>query len=209
MSSSIPNDVYQFSTISAIHAGFNTGQPCTSDLTTHGTHGIGIYEDGTLLLLKDSRAFSITKTGLAKSAQPDARLPWAMVTVYEPSFKVTVFSLTIDTFDALVSGDDLGPVKGVNTLMPFLIAGHFSSLEFRDGPRRNAIDGTLFGFVVPMWMKGICGPRIHAYFLDAGEEVGGRVEDFRMEGGGVLGFAKCGRFHLGFPQGEEWEALKM
>ncbi|KAH9882681.1 hypothetical protein J1614_000917 [Plenodomus biglobosus] len=209
MSPSIPNDIYQFSTVSAIHAGFNSGQPTTSDLTTHGTHGIGIYENGSFMLLKDSRAFSISKAGVAQPAQPYARLPWAMVTVYEPSFKVKVGGVTSDTLDALVSGDEFGPAKGVNTLMPFLIAGRFTSIEFTDGPRRSAVDGTLFGFVVPEWMKGICGPRIHAYFLDAGEEVGGRVEDFMMQGEGVLGFAKCGRFHLGFPQGEEWEGLKL
>ncbi|KAF2845158.1 hypothetical protein T440DRAFT_472896 [Plenodomus tracheiphilus IPT5] len=209
MPPSIPNDIYQFSTISALHAGYTTGQPHTSDLTTHGTHGIGIYESGTLMLLKDSRAFQISKAGAAEPAPANARLPFAVVTMYEPSFKAKIGGVTIDSLDALVSGDEFGPAKGVNTLMPFLIAGRFASIEFADGPGRSDIDGTLFGFVVPEWLKGICGPRIHGVFLDASEEVGGKVEDFRMHDEAVLSFAKCGRFHLGFPQGEDWEALKI
>ncbi|KAI8933134.1 hypothetical protein NX059_009775 [Plenodomus lindquistii] len=209
MSPSIPNDIYQFATLSALHAGFTTGQPRTSDLTTHGTHGIGTYEDGTLMLLLSSRAYTISKTGAATPAPSNSKLPFAMVTHYEPSFKAKIGGITSDSLDALVSSDDFGPAKGVNTLMPFLIAGRFDSVEFSDGPSRSAIDGTMFGFVVPEWMKGISGPRIHAVLLDANEEVGGKVEDFRMDDEAILSFAKCGRFHLGFPQGEEWERLKL
>lgn len=44
MVGSIPNDIFQFSTLAAHTAGFNSGQPRTADLTSHGTDGIGIYE---------------------------------------------------------------------------------------------------------------------------------------------------------------------
>lgn len=209
MAPSIPNDIFQFSTHAALHAGFNQGQPRTADLTSHGTDGIGVYEDGSLMILKDKQAHSIQKSGKASLAPMNARLPFAMVTVYEPTFRAKIGSVTIDSLDALVSADDFGPAKGVNTLMPFKIAGRFSSIDFADGPSQKAIDGTLFGFVVPAWMKQISGPRIYAHFLDANEEVGGQVVDFRMEDEAVLSFAKCGRFHLGFPQGEEWEDVKL
>jgi acetolactate decarboxylase len=115
----------------------------------------------------------------------------------------------MEGLDELVSSDDVGPAKGVNTLMPFKVAGRFGSVEFVDGPSRSEIDGTVFGFVVPPWMKAISGPRIHAHFLDASEEVGGRVTDFRMAEEAILSFAKTGRFHLGFPQGGEWEEMKL
>jgi len=209
MVGSIPNDIFQFSTYSALNAGFNQGQPRTADLTSHGTDGIGVYEDGSLMILKDRQAYALTKDGKAKPAPMNARLPLALVTVYQPSFRLKIPSISLEAFDELVSSNDVGPAKGINTLMPFKIAGHFDSIEFEDGPSRSAIDGTVFGYVVPAWMKAISGPRIHAHFLDASEEVGGKITDFMMAEEAVLSFAKCGRFHLGFPQGEEWEEIKL
>ncbi len=133
----------------------------------------------------------------------------SLVTVYHPSFRLRIPSISLEGLDELVSSNDVGPAKGVNTLMPFKIAGHFESIEFDDGPGRSEIDGTIFGFIVPGWMRAISGPRVHAHFLDANEEVGGKVMDFKMDEEAVLSFAKCGRFHLGFPQGGEWEEMKL
>lgn len=209
MVGSIPNDIFQFSTHAALHAGFNQGQPRTADLTSHGTDGIGVYEDGSLMILKDKQAHTIQKNGKTSPAPMNARLPFAMVTLYEPTFRAKVDSASLDSLDALVSSDDFGPAKGVNTLMSFKIAGRFESVEFGNGPDQSVIDGTVFGFVVPEWMRAISGPRIHAHFLDANEEFGGQVTDFNMVEEAILSFAKCGRFHLGFPQGEEWEDLKL
>ncbi|KAJ4377224.1 hypothetical protein N0V83_000047 [Neocucurbitaria cava] len=209
MPASIPNDIFQFSVYSALNAGFNTGQPRTADLTTHGTDGIGVYEDGTLMLLKDGQAHSINKSSSARPAPMDARLPFAMVTIYQPSFKLKIPWITLESLDELISSSELGPAKGVNTLIPFKIAGRFEFVDFADGAGQKKVDGTVSGFVIPAWMKHMSGERIHAHFLDASEEVGGRVVDFRMNEEGVLSYAKCGRFHLGFPQGEQWEEMKL
>ncbi|KAF1847834.1 alpha-acetolactate decarboxylase [Cucurbitaria berberidis CBS 394.84] len=209
MVGSIPNDIFQFSIYTALNAGFNTGQPRTADLTTHGTDGIGVYEDGSLMMLKDGQALTISKNGRVRAAPMDARLPFAMVTIYQPNFHLKVRSLTLESFDELISSSELGPAKCLNTLMPFKIAGRFASIDFADGAPRSKIDGTIFGFVVPAWMKLISGERIHAHFLDASEEIGGEVTEFQMDEEAVLSFAKCGRFHLGFPQGEEWEEMKL
>ncbi|CAO2647098.1 Nn.00g080200.m01.CDS01 [Neocucurbitaria sp. VM-36] len=209
MTGSIPNDIFQFNIYAALNAGFNTGQPRTADLTSHGTDGIGVYEDGNLMLLKDGQAYAIAKNGTARTAPMDARLPFAMVTVYEPSFRLKIPWVTLETLDELISSSELGPAKGINTIMPFKIAGRFDFVDFADGAGRKKIDGTVLGFVVPAWMKHMSGERIHAHFLDASEEVGGEVTDFRMNEEAVLSYAKCGRFHLGFPQGENWEEMKL
>lgn len=65
MVASIPNDVFQFSTYAALKAGFNQGQPRTADLTSHGSDGIGVYEDGSLMMLKSGQAYAIAKDGKA------------------------------------------------------------------------------------------------------------------------------------------------
>lgn len=226
---SIPNDIFQFSTHAALSAGFSTGQPRTADLTSHGTDGIGVYEDGTRMILLDRQAHVLRKDGSAVPAPTNAQLPFAMVTIYQPTYRVQLPSLTLEELEDLMSSSELGPAKGVNTVMPFKMSGKFASVSLEEGSNLQAVSGTVFGFVVPKWMKDISGPRIHAHFLDESGSKGGLVSDFEIEDGITLGFAKCGRFHLGyvccfehyivcdlllltscsFPQGPEWEDMKL
>jgi alpha-acetolactate decarboxylase len=209
MVQSIPNDIFQFSTHAALTAGFNIGQPRTADLTSHGTDGIGVYEDGSLMILLDQQAYAIRKDGTVVPAPTNARLPFAMVTIYHSTHRVQLPSLDLEGFEDLIASSELGPAKGINTLVPFKISGTFASISLDHGGSLTSIEGTIFGFVVPKWMREISGPRIHAHFLDESETKGGLVIDFALEEKLTLGFAKCGRFHLGFPQGPEWEDVKL
>lgn len=209
MVGSIPNDIFQFSTLAAHTAGFNSGQPRTADLTSHGTDGIGIYEDGNLMILLDGQAYAVRKEGTAVPAPLQERLPFAMVTVFQPTHRIQLSALTLDDLEELMSSTELGPARGVNTLMPFKITTIFTSMSLEQGGHHTNIGGTVFGFIVPKWMREISGPRIHAHFLDEEESKGGRVESFEVDGGVTLGFAKCGRFHLGFPQVPEWEDVRL
>jgi alpha-acetolactate decarboxylase len=209
MVASIPNDVFQFSTHAALTAGFNTGQPRTADLTSHGTDGIGVYEDGSRMILVDRKAHALRTDGTVVPAPMNARLPFAMVTIYQPTYRIQLPSLTLEELEDVVSSSELGPAKGTNTLMPFKITGDFASVTLEDSSQISTSKGTIFGFVVPKWMREISGPRIHAHFVEESGKIGGLVSDFDISEGVTLGFAKCGRFHLGFPQGLEWEDVRL
>jgi alpha-acetolactate decarboxylase len=211
MVASIPNDIFQFSTYTAVTRGFNTGQPRTADLTSHGTDGIGIFEDGTLMLLTNSVTYNL-KDGHAKPALMHARLSFAMVTIFYPGHKLDTRGLSIDTLDSQLSSSNLGHIWGANSLMPFRIEGNFTSIEIDGGSEHRDVKAAIFGFVVPSWMEGISGPRTHCHCVmeetDRKERFGGKVKRFETRRA-TLGFAKCGRFHLGFPQGEEWETQEL
>jgi alpha-acetolactate decarboxylase len=209
MVGSIPNDIFQFSTFAALSAGFNTGQPRTADLTSHGTHGLGVYEDGSLMILIERQAYALRKDGTVVPGPMQERLPFAMVTIFQPTYRIKLPTLSFDELEEIVSSEELGPAKGINTLMPFTITATFSGMELEQGGSFANIEGTMFGFVVPRWMREISGPRIHAHFVDEEEGNGGKVAGFQVEEEATLGFAKCGRFHLGFPQGPEWENVKL
>jgi alpha-acetolactate decarboxylase len=209
MVGSIPNDIFQFSTFAALSAGFNTGQPRTADLTSHGTHGLGVYEDGSLMILIERQAYALRKDGTVVPGPMQERLPFAMVTIFQPTYRIKLPTLSFDELEEIVSSEELGPAKGINTLMPFTITATFSGMELEQGGSFANIEGTMFGFVVPRWMREISGPRIHAHFVDEEEGKGGKVAGFQIEEEATLGFAKCGRFHLGFPQGPEWENVKL
>lgn len=208
MVSSIPNDIFQFGTTAATAAGFAHGQPSTADLTSHGTDGIGSYEDGRLMILNNGEAHALDAQNKATPAPMDARLPFAMVTIFRPTFRMEVPSLDMESLDDLFSSPKLAHARAVNTLAPFKVVGVFKSVEFTDGGEQSGLKGILFGYAVPSWMKGICGPRIHAHFLADSGEVGGKVEDFETEVA-TLSFAKTGRFHLGFSQRGEWEDVRL
>lgn len=219
MVASIPNDIFQFSTWAAVHKGFNTGQPRVADLTSHGTDGIGVFEDGKLMALIDAKAYAIAQDGDVSRAQLHERLCYAMVTIFQP-MRIAKFQgsdLTMKMLKELLSSVDALPgVGGGNSLLPFKIKGTFVGLDLEtplSSPNsREGVKGTVFGYKVPLWMEGISGPALHCHFLSedgSGTELGGRVVSFRAIKEAVLGVSKCGRFHLGFPQGEDWEDMEL
>lgn len=208
MVASIPNDIFQFGTAAATAAGFAEGQPRTADLASHGTDGIGSYEDGRLMILNNGEAYALSSDNKASSAPMDARLPFAMVTIFRPTFRMEVPSLDMESLDDLISSPKLAHARAINTLAPFKVVGMFKSVEFTDGGEQQDLKGIVFGYMVPKWMRGICGPRIHAHFLADSGEVGGKVENFETDVA-TLSFAKTGRFHLGFSQSQDWEDVKL
>lgn len=202
-----PNEIFQYSTSAASHAGFSIGEPrTTTDLTSHATHGIGKFEDGTQMILLDSEAYQLRKDGSALPA-PDARLAFAMITKYQPTYQIQVPELSSESLEDLISSPDL--VRSINTLVPFQITARFTSVVLETGGTHKNITGKIFGFVVPRFMKNICGPRVHASFLDEDENKGGLVSEFEVYEGVALSFAKCSKFILHFPQDAEWEAVKL
>jgi alpha-acetolactate decarboxylase len=46
-------------------------------------------------------------------------------------------------------------------------------------------------------------------FLSEDKKTGGRVKEFETGKAAEVDWAKCGRFHLGFPQDDEYEELKI
>lgn len=165
---------------------------------------------------------------MATSAALDSRLSFAMVTIFRPEHIVHFSHIdSIQHFSDLLrarresgEGSEIrNPVQGaINSLMPFKLHATFTDmvLQTKDTYTIENTTGTIFGFIVPEWMKGISGLRIHCHFLgdcDASSHdaimVGGRVVNFKVDSNASVEIAKCGRFHLGFPQVDEWENLKL
>jgi alpha-acetolactate decarboxylase len=201
----------------------NTGQPRAADLTSHGTDGIGVFENGNLMILLDSQAYVVSDGGNATPAMSNDRLCFAMVTVFQPSRLIKLAQEDTMSFaglkELLASTDALPTVGGVNTILPFLVKGTFTgvTLTSKDSSQSRQVEkvkGTLFGYRIPTWMEGISGPSMHCHLLGAGSDdndltIGGKVESFEAVANLDIGVGKCGRFHLGFPQGGDWESLNL
>jgi len=208
MAPTIPNDIYQYSLRSAYNAGLTDGGPPVAFLSNHGTHGIGIFEEyededaGRDMIQIESVAYSIDSNGDAERAEKDDQTPFAMVTVFEPKQRVqppvgTGNKKVLELFE-----------RGKNTPMPFRVTGSFKYINTRQQTYWD-VKGTIFGFAIPAWQKEISGEKLQSCFLSADKQQGGKVVEFETGDGAILEFAKCGRFHLGFPQDDEFEELRL
>lgn len=213
--SSIPNDIYQYSLLSAYNAGLKEGGPPVAFLTNHGTHGVGVFEaeedddDGgndlppSDMIQLDSVTYAIDSEGDVSRAEKGDQMPHTLVTVFQPSQKLkppagTRFKKVRELFAS----------KAKNTPLPFRITGSFKYIGAKQATYWD-VEGTIFGFCIPEWQKAISGDGLQCCFLTKDAQRGGKVVDFEMGDGAMLEFAKCGRFHLGFPQDEEYEELRI
>lgn len=203
MPASIPNDIYQYSLLSALRAGLQDGGPPVAFLTNHGTHGIGVFEDEERDMIQiDSVAYSIDQNGIASKADKEDTMPFVMVTVFQPAQRVkppprTTSKKLKEVFE-----------RGKNTPMPFRISGGFKYISTKQQTYWD-VKGTIFGYAVPGWQKDVSGEGLQSCFLAEDQTKGGRVTDFETGEGAVVEWAKCGRFHLGLPQDEEFEELRL
>jgi alpha-acetolactate decarboxylase len=173
---------------------------------------------------------------IIKRAPGDAELPFVMVTKFVPEYGLNIngqleMETLMDIFSA--EGPDAG---GKNSFIPFRIRGEFSCIQLKIvGPRDRRrsysaigfveaaeqtlqrqltnVKGTMFGFVSPQWADRISFPGAHCHFLsEKGEDGnwrGGHVKDFQSKGEMEVNWSVTGRFHLGLPRGERWEALDL
>ncbi|GAB7355282.1 hypothetical protein MBLNU459_g5822t1 [Dothideomycetes sp. NU459] len=229
----VPNDIFQFSTVSALMAGLAQTGPQVSQLPGYGTHGIGTFAnmDGELIFL-DGRAFQFTSDGSCKPAPPSTPLPFVQVTTFEPEYRVEFPSRLRKAHLLPVFGAGGPDGGGRNSFIAFSVTGAFRSVDVRvAGPQTSpeqplrevaadakqwtltGVRGTMFGFMSPDWAQGISVAGPHMHFLseegEGGELKGGHVRDFEAEEGVQLRWAVTGRFHLGMPRGEKWEALEL
>ncbi|KAK8034711.1 hypothetical protein PG993_009706 [Apiospora rasikravindrae] len=223
MPSSIPNDIYQYSLWPAFAAGLDRGGPRVADLINHGTYGVGVFEkspsssppndasdgSGALpfatppkeMVQIEGKAYSIAYDGTVEAAEPRASLPYAMVTVFQPTQRVELhLSFTFA---------DLRKVVWPNSPMPFRITGAFRSVHTKQGLYED-VEGTIFGFMIPKWQATVSGDEYSQmrFIDDDRRQGGGSVLGFEAGEGVLLESGGCGRFHLGFPQNEQFNQLK-
>ena len=211
MPNSIPNDIYQYSLRSAYNAGLKDGGPPVAFLTNHGTHGVGIFESDedeegerpNDMVQVDSIAYSLDKDGKATRADKQDQMPFTMVCVFQPTQRVkppagTGSKKVKEVFDR----------AGKNTPMPYRVTGTFKYLNTQQQTFWD-VKGTIFGYWIPSWQREVSGEALTSCFLSDDKKVGGRVLEFETGEGSSLDWAKCGRFHLGFPQDPEFERLNV
>jgi acetolactate decarboxylase len=195
--------IYQVSTITALQEGDFGGHMSLDALKKYGDFGIGTYDglEGEMVEA-DGIFYQITADGKVRCSPGDALTPFAMTTFFEPDTLVNVGEkLCLTELEAFI--DSLLPSR--NIFYAIRIDGTFMHIKARSVPKQTSpfprlaeavkqqsvfefenLDGTIVGFRLPEYIKGISTPGYHLHFLSVDKKSGGHLLECRLTGGRVM-----------------------
>ncbi|OBJ93182.1 acetolactate decarboxylase [Mycobacterium sp. 1245852.3] len=210
------NEVYQFSTISALLEGVYDGDVTVADLLRHGDFGLGTFNhlDGEMVVL-DGVCYRLRADGSASRAAATDRTPFAAVTRFHTDFEIAIQTLTRRT--DLTSAIDR-QIKSPNLIYAIRVDGQFRELHTRTvmaqqppyPPLTQAteeqsetvftdVSGTVVGFRTPDFEQGISVAGYHLHFLNNERSAGGHILDFTLDRGTVA-ISGASQLHLSLPR---------
>jgi acetolactate decarboxylase len=210
------NTITQISTIDALLAGAYDGQMPCRQLTHYGNLGIGTFDrlDGEMVLLNGD-VFQVKADGKAYAVNSTSRTHFASVVRFQPCMRQPAASgTTFSGFQKQV--DSLATNR--NVFCAIRMKGTFRFVKTRSVPAQSKPypplvevtrnqpvfdlvnqEGTLVGFRLPDYVKGINVPGYHVHFLSANHQAGGHVLDFILDQG-TIELAPCYHFQLLLPE---------
>jgi len=191
--SSPPSALFQISTIDALLAGCYDGVMPIRDLHRYGNFGIGTYEkaDGEMIMLNDT-IYQIKADGTARTSQLPDSTPFATVIRFHPD---TAFTgdprIALDSLRQLITRQ----FPNLNLVVAVKISGRFERMKTRSVPPQEKpyrplnevvatqqkirdssdISGTVVGFYLPAFVKGINVPGYHLHFISDDRKTGGHL----------------------------------
>ncbi|RAU96716.1 acetolactate decarboxylase [Mycobacterium colombiense] len=210
------NEVYQFSTISALLEGVYDGDVTVADLLRHGDFGLGTFNhlDGEMVVL-DGVCYRLRADGSASRAAATDRTPFAAITRFHTDFEITIQTLTRRT--ELTSAIDR-QLESPNLIYAIRVDGKFRILHTRTvmaqqppyPPLTQAteeqsetvftdVSGTVVGFRTPDFERGISVAGYHLHFLNNERSAGGHILDFILDRGNVA-ISGASQLHLSLPR---------
>jgi acetolactate decarboxylase len=187
--------LYQVSTIDALVMGAYDGVLPAGEIEKHGDFGIGTFEalDGEMVAI-DGRYYQITSDGAVYEIKPSVPVPFASVTFFENDNTIIVSGSR--NFTTFTNGIDKGlPSKNLiyairaDAIFPEMIVRAIPRQEKPYPPLAEAAthqvvnrlentSGTIVGFYLPAYMKGVNMPGYHLHYISADRKTGGHILDF-------------------------------
>ena len=207
--------VTQIGAIDALLAGAYDGQVASGTLTRQGDVGLGTFDrlDGEMIVL-DGHIYQVRADGRVYSPPAKVTTPFAVVVKFRPTTAHSIqggisFREFQERLDALL--------PSTNVICVFRSRGTFRQMKTRSVPVQTkpyvplveatrqqsvfelgACRGTVVGFRMPDFVKGVNVPGFHAHFLTDNRQAGGHVLDFTLDEG-TLELAVCSRIDLRLP----------
>lgn len=209
------DEVYQFSTISALLEGVYDGDVTVAEILRHGDFGLGTFNrlDGEMVVL-DGVCYRLRADGTATRASLTDRSPFAAITRFHKDFAISVERRTGRA--ELTAAID-ARIESANLIYAVKITGHFDELHTRtvmaqdqpyppltEATEEQAetvftdVSGTVVGFRTPDFEQGISVAGYHLHFLDHNRAGGGHILDFTLARGAVE-VSGASQLHLSLP----------
>jgi len=184
--------LFQTSTIDALLEGVYDGHMTLSEMRGYGDFGIGTFNelDGEMIVL-DGTVYQIKSDGKVYEPAGSMKTPFASVHFFAEDDTLEV--------DPLISYEELqtyidSRLKTPNLPVAVKITGIFAAVEARSVPKQSKpypklaevvkeqsifqfadIRGTMVGYRLPAFVKGINVPGYHLHFLTRDGKAGGHV----------------------------------
>ncbi len=217
--------LFQTSTIQALLNGVYEGEVTFEELKKHGNFGIGTLNglDGEMIGI-NGRFYQIKDDGLAYPVHDRMKTPFAVVTSFEPDRKVFLNRpFTLKELEVFL--DNQLPTK--NIFYAFKIEGVFYYVKTRSVPKQlkpypplvdvvknqslfhfHGQRGTIVGFRLPEYMKGINVPGYHFHFITANRSAGGHLLDVKIEEVHIE-IDDTSEFFMVLPKGKQFRTLDL
>ncbi len=211
--------VTQVATIDSLLAGVYDGSMSLGGLKKYGDFGIGTFDrlDGELLLT-DGVVYQIRADGKVYLPPDSVTTPFASVCFFQAD-RVEKVHKSIDFNELCSLIDRMSPNR--NLFAAIRIRGDFSAVKTRSVPAQNkpyrplsevtktqpefelgTVSGTVVGYRLPQYVKGVNVPGYHLHFLSADGRRGGHILNLRLEKG-VIEVDELDRFYMILPKQSE------
>lgn len=196
-----PAAITQFNTIDSLLAGVYDGSESLDSLRRSGDFGIGTFDrlDGEMALI-DGVFYQVRADGRVVRPAGTLKTPFASVLFFRPELECEDVSGDYAAVRRLIDG--LAPNQ--NIFVAVLIRGEFTSVHTRSVPAQEKpyrplaevtrsqpefhlknVRGTVVGFRLPAYVKGINVPGYHLHFIADDASGGGHILGFELERGRV------------------------
>lgn len=189
------NQLYQFSVVNALMAGYAEGGLPVSKFLEKGNIGLGTFDglQGELVIL-DRIAYRLTSEGSVTSVSSNEKLPYALVAnfVSQKDWKSSVLDRkSLETYLRK---------RAKNHFLIFKIEAHFDTMSCRtvSGQRYKGesltklskdaskktftnMKGSIVGIFTPHVWEGISVAGQHMHFIDENRLAGGHILDFQAK----------------------------
>ncbi len=191
--------VFQYSTADALLAGLYDGDMTLESLKFKGDFGLGFLNglDGELTLL-EGQAYSARAGGEVSTPADSDRLPFATVCFFTPGRTLRLGKIgSLEALNRAV----IQAMPSPNLFCAIRIKAEFSGVKTRAIPgqqppyrplaeaeKEQAVTefsgpGTLVGFYLPAFARGVSIPGFHWHFLTKDRSGGGHVLDLALDSG--------------------------
>lgn len=208
--------LYQVSTIDALQQGVFEGIQPVGDLKQHGDFGIGTFDalEGEMIVL-DGIIYQALADGSVRVVPDSLGTPLAIVTYFERDFTLTTTeTMNFAAFTAAMTGG----LPTENMVYAVRMHGTFPSMTVRSIPAQQqpyptlseaaanqsvytypTTTGTVVGFYIPVFFKGLNVVGYHFHFLSDDRQTGGHILDFTVPGATAVEYDVTPEFYMVLP----------